>query len=105
MSEYFVTIYAPDPNSLRALQKFALDVFPQTSKRNARWEEYQCSIDGLLTIEQVEMLVKSGYRVEILDPAEKRMRAVDNVTEFPQWLAGMKKVMKRERPGRPPARR
>lgn len=105
MSEYFVIVYAPTPDSLRALQKFELDVFPQTSKRNPGREEYPYSIDGLLTIEQVEKIVKAGYRVEIQDPAEKRMRAVGNVTEFPQWLAGMKKIMKREHPGRRPAKR
>ncbi|MGE0642252.1 MAG: hypothetical protein AB7P24_01145 [Nitrospira sp.] len=105
MPEYFVIIYATDPDSLRALQKFELDVFPQTSKRNSSREEYQYSIDGLLTIEQVEKIVRSGYRVEILDPAEKRMRAADNITEFPQWLEGMKKIMKRERPSRRPAKR
>jgi hypothetical protein len=98
MQDYFVVIYAEDPASLRSLQKYDLDVFPQTAKKKPGRQQYSYSIDGLLTLAQVEEVVRAGYRVEIQDPAEKRARAAQNVTEFPQWLAGMNKIMKRERP-------
>jgi hypothetical protein len=104
MHTYFVVVFAADAASLRALQKFGLDVFPQTAKRRPERQEYPFAIDGLLTIEQVETIVNAGYRVEIQDPVEKRSRVVKNVTEFPQWLEGMKKIMRRERPARRPAK-
>ena len=97
MQFYFVVIFAVDAAALRALQKFELDVFPQTAKRRDGIADYPYAIDGLLSIEQVEKVVQAGYRVELQDPVEKRARAAGNVVEFPDWLAGMKRAMKLER--------
>jgi hypothetical protein len=97
MESYFVVVFARDTDSLRALQKFELDVFPHTSKRSPSDKEYPFAIDGLLSIKEIEEVVKAGYRVYILDPAEKRARAAGNVMEFPEWLERMQPALTAER--------
>lgn len=97
MQFYFVVILAANADSLRALQKFELDVFPQTAKRKSGNADYPFSIEGLLSMAQVEQVVNAGYWVEVQDPAEKRVRGMGNTIEFPEWLEGMERIMKRER--------
>jgi hypothetical protein len=97
MDRYFVVIFARDAAALRALQKFELDVFPPTAKRAGADKEYSYSIDGLLSMPEIEKVVKAGYRVQIEDPIEKRARGAGNVAEFPQWLEQMEDMVKRER--------
>jgi hypothetical protein len=97
MDRYFVVIFARDAAALRALQKFELDVFPQTAKRADVDKEYPYSIDGLLSVPEIEKVVKAGYRVLIEDPIERRARGAGNVAEFPQWLQQMEDLVSRER--------
>jgi len=97
MQRYFVVIFAPDAASLRTLQKFELDVFAQTAKRSGGDSAYPYSIDGLLSLAEVETVVKAGYQVQIQEPEEKRARGAGAVTDFPQWLTGMTRTLKRER--------
>jgi len=97
MDRYFVVIFAQDAASLRALQKFELDVFPPTAKWAGADREYSYSIDGLLSMPEIEKVVKEGYRVQIEDPIEKRARGAGNVADFPQWLRQMEDVVRRER--------
>lgn len=97
MERYFVVIFARDAGMLRALQRFELDVFPPTSKRTDRDKDYPYSIDGLLTLAEVETVVKAGYRVLIEDPAAKRARGAESVKEFPEWLEEMQATMTRAR--------
>ena len=94
---YFVVVLARDADALRALQRFDLDVFPQTAKRRDEATDYAYSIDGLLSMAEIAEVVKEGYRVEIEDPAENRARGIDNVTEFPEWLREMQGIIRRER--------
>lgn len=96
MDRYFVVILARDAAALRALQEFELDVFPQTARAGAA-KEFAFSIDGLLSMEEIERLVKEGYRVHVEDAAERRARGPENVIDFPDWLQGMQTVMRRER--------
>ena len=96
MERYFGVIFARDANAMRSLQKFELDVFPQTAKRSDRDKDFPFSIDGLLTTAEIEMVVKAGYRVQIQEAAEKRSRA-ENPAEFSQWLQGIQPEMTRER--------
>jgi len=97
MDRYFVVILARDAAALRALQRFELDVFPQTAKREDAGKDYAYSIDGLLSMAEIERVSKEGYRVLIEDPAEARARGAENVIEFPEWLQRMQAVMRRER--------
>jgi hypothetical protein len=96
MDRYFVVILAPDAAALRALQAFEFDVFPQTARGDAG-KDFGFTIDGLLTMEEIERLVKEGYRVHIEDAAERRARGAENVIEFPEWLQRMQTIMRRER--------
>jgi hypothetical protein len=97
MGRYFVVIFARDVATLRALQKFELDVFPQTAKRSDANKEYPYSIDGLLSVPEIEKIVKAGHRVLIEDPIEKRARGAGHVAEFPQWLQQMEDLVAQER--------
>ena len=96
MDRYFVVIFARDAANLRALQKFELDVFPQTAKQSDADKEHPYSIDGLLSMSEIEKVVKAGYRVKMEDPIEKRARGAGNVAEFPQWLEEMEDIVRRE---------
>jgi hypothetical protein len=97
MDRYFVVIFARDAAALRALQKFELDAFPQTAKRSDADKEYPYSIDGLLSVPEIEKIVKAGYRVLIEEPIEKRARGAGSVAEFPQWLQQMEDLVRRKR--------
>jgi hypothetical protein len=104
MDRYFVVILARDAAALRALQAFELDVFPQTARGDVG-KEFGLTIDGLLTMQEIERLVKEGYRVQIEDAAERRARGAENVIEFPEWLQRMQTVMRRERAAASKARK
>ena len=97
MDRYFVVVLARDAASLRSLQKFELDLFPQTAKQSHREKDFPFSIDGLLSMSDVEKVVKAGYRVLVEEPAEKRARAAVDVGDFPQWLKGMQAMVTQER--------
>jgi hypothetical protein len=108
MDRYFVVVMARNADALRALQKFDLDVFAQTAKQAASPKqaatdkpstnsEFPFSIEGLLSMEEVEALVKDGYRVLVEDPAEKRARGASEVGDFSQWLDSMQAAVTQER--------
>lgn len=84
---YFVKVFAPDKRQLLQLQKFDLDLFQPT----ARVGDNEAVIEGLLTLAQVERLVKSGYRVLVEEESSKRSRAGD-VLELEQWLQQRRKA-------------
>jgi hypothetical protein len=81
------------------LQQYNLDVFAQTAKQAGKEEDkdYPFSIDGLLSIAEIEKIVKVGYRVLIEDPAEKRARGAGDTIDFPRWLQGMQTIVTQER--------
>ena len=97
MERYFGVIFARDADAMRSLQKFELDVFPQTAKQSGRDKDFPLSIDGLLTMAEIETVVKAGYRVQIQEAAENRSRAAESPAEFSQWLQGMQAEVTRER--------
>src|SRR5262245_33279371 len=82
---------------MRSLQKFELDVFPQTAKQSGRDKDFPFSIDGLLTMAEIETVVKSGYRVQVQDAADNRTRAAESPAEFSDWLQAMEAEVTRER--------
>lgn len=85
---YFVKVFASHKRQLLQLQKFDLDLFQPTA-RLVRGTE--AVIEGLLTMEEVERLVKSGYRVLVEEESSKRARARD-VIELEQWLQERRKA-------------
>ncbi|WP_447598391.1 hypothetical protein [Nitrospira sp. Nam80] len=97
MERYFVAVFARDADAMRSLQQFELDVFPQTAKRSDRDKEFPFSIDGLLTMAEIETVVKAGYRVHVVDAAANRSRGAESPAEFSQWLQGMQNEVTRER--------
>ena len=97
MDRYFGVILARDADAMRSLQKFELDVFPQTAKRSGLDKDFPFTIDGLLTAAEIETVVKAGYKVQIHESADQRTRAAESPAEFPQWLAGMQAEVTRER--------
>jgi hypothetical protein len=97
MERYFVAIFARDADAIRSLQRFELDVFPQTAKRSDRERDYPFSIDGLLTTSEIETVVKAGYRVQVEEAADSRSRAAESPAEFSDWLNEMEAHVTRER--------
>lgn len=97
MERYFCVILARDADAMRSLQKFELDVFPQTAKRSNLDEDFPFSIDGLLTSAEIETVVKAGYKVRINESADQRMLAAESPAEFPEWLKAMQAEVTRER--------
>ena len=83
---YFVTIFAPNRASLRDLGTEGLDVFQATAKENPNGTY---SIDGLVTLAQVETLLDGDYEVLIREDASKRARARTETTEFVNWMREM----------------
>ena len=97
MDRYFSVILASDADAMRSLQKFELDVFPQTAKRSNLDKDFPFSIDGLLTTAEIEMVVKAGYKVHIHESADQCSRAAESPAEFSQWLEEMQAEVTRER--------
>lgn len=85
---YFVKVFASNKRQLLQLQKFDMDLF-QATARLAR--DNEAVIEGLVTLAQVERLVKSGYRVLVEEESSKRSRARD-VLELEQWLQQRRKA-------------
>jgi hypothetical protein len=100
MSRYFVTVYARSADDLRRLQKLGLDLFAQTAKKARARTEHPFSIEGLLTIKEVEALMKDGYRVLLEDTAEARSHRSGNTIEFSEWLERQQPTLAKDRAAR-----
>ena len=81
-ARFFVEIIAKSKQQLMDLQKFELDLFQSTAKSS---EDKKFSIDGLITLEDVNKLVQNGYRVLIKKESMKRTPAIDETMSFEQW--------------------
>jgi len=84
---FFVKVYAAGKSQLAKLQEFDLDLFHPT----ARVDERAAVIEGLITLQDVERLVRSGYQVLIEEESSKRARARD-VIQLEQWLQERRKA-------------
>ncbi len=80
---YFVRVYAANRRALLDLQAYGFDLFRATARTTP---EAGPSIEGLLTMEQVERLVLDGYRVLVEEEASRRARARQEVADFDDWL-------------------
>ena len=83
---FFVAILAQGRQNLSKLHEYDFDLFQSTSKIN---EQKECTIEGLLTLEQIGMLVEHGYRVLVEEESSKRARARSGGIEFEEWIKGM----------------
>ena len=83
---FFVTVFAPGKNRLAELQQFDFDLFHPT----ARATDLEATIEGLLTMQEVEQLVRRGYRVLVEEESSKRARAHETI-EVGRWLEERRK--------------
>ncbi|MGB9168987.1 MAG: M14 family zinc carboxypeptidase [Nitrososphaeraceae archaeon] len=93
-TRFFVQIIAKNKQQLMDLQKFELDLFQSTGKSI---EDRKFSIDGLITLEDVNKLVQNGYRVMVKKESMKRTPALDEIMSFEEWSEVVKKGEKEEK--------
>ena len=80
---FLVTVVAKSKEALLALREYDLDLFRQTS-RFTEGEVY--SIEGLLSMEETDRLVKDGYEVSVREYAEQDTPARTETVSFQEWL-------------------
>jgi hypothetical protein len=74
---FFVTITAADPELLREVGRFGLDLFSHQHTKDGP------EIGGLVTLEDVGRLVESGYRVMVHETDTPRRR--HEYVRFEDW--------------------
>lgn len=84
--KFFVTVFAANRRALLNLGDYQFDLFQATAKA-ADNEEF--TIEGLLSLTEIERLVMSGYRVLIAAESSERARATQEVTGFQSWMQAM----------------
>jgi murein tripeptide amidase MpaA len=89
---YFVEIIASDQKKIVDLQKLDLDLFQATVKTNKDKKEF--SIEGLITLEDVNKLTQGGYKVLVKKEAPKRTPAVDEISSFQNWKTTAERSLK-----------
>ena len=85
MSEprYFIKLTAPDRQRLLSPASSGMDLFSHTLTVGNKGE---ATIDGLLTIKEIEALVKAGLSVTVLEEDKKRFHS-QRFIGFEQWRA------------------
>ena len=91
-TKYFVEIIASDQKKIVDLQKLDLDLFQSAVKTSKDKKEF--SIEGLITLEDVNKLTQGGYKVLVKKEAPKRTPAVDETSSFQNWKAMTEKSMR-----------
>lgn len=79
-TKYFVEIMASNKHQLINLQKFELDLFPPTVKKDDNKNKF--TIEGLITLDEVNKLVENGYKVFVKKEAIKKTPATEEVVPF-----------------------
>lgn len=92
ITKYFVEIIASDQKKIVDLQKLDLDLFQSAVKTSKDKKEF--SIEGLITLEDVNKLTQGGYKVLVKKEAPKRTPAVDETSSFQNWKAMTEKSMR-----------
>ncbi|MGK7894229.1 MAG: M14 family metallopeptidase [Xenococcus sp. (in: cyanobacteria)] len=82
--KYFVTIYSPNKYQILALGDYNLDLFRQTAKVA---DNGNYVIEGLLTLDEIAQLVKSGYQILVREEVSTRARAPLKVRSFQEYIA------------------
>ena len=78
-NRYFVEIFSPNKQQLLSLQKFELDLFQSTVKT---LETNEFSIEGLITLDDVNKLVAKGYKVVVKKQSPSTSPAVSEIMSF-----------------------
>jgi len=87
MNRFFVKVLAPDTTSLRRLQRFDFDLFQATARQT---QDKRATIDGLLTMDEIEKLVLAGYQVLVEEESSKRAHGRNEILTLEQWRAEKK---------------
>jgi hypothetical protein len=82
---FFVKVTGSGARAFARLRSLDLDLFVPTLKKD---REGGVSIEGLLTLREVEQLVDFGFSVTVEEPDTKRSRPHE-VIDFEEWLRGM----------------
>ena len=78
-SRYFVDIFSSNKQQLLSLQKFELDLFQSTVKT---LETNEFSIEGLITLDDVNKLVAKGYKVVVKKQSPSTSPATSEIMSF-----------------------
>ena len=81
---YLVHVAATSKIALAKLQQYDFDLFPHTARQKSK-DEF--TIDGLLTANQAEQLVRDGYKVLMQRDVAADAEDTNQVIELPEWLA------------------
>jgi hypothetical protein len=84
-NKFFVKVIAPSKSALANLRKYHLDLFKPTATKH---EENKFRIEGLLSLEEIGMLIQNGYQVIVEEEASKRARAKVHAVTFKEWIKG-----------------
>ena len=84
--KFFVTIVAKDKQKVRFLKHYDYDLFREALRSR---EKKKFTIEGLLTLAQIERLVGDGYRVTINKESSGLARGRLQVIDFKTWLNEM----------------
>jgi hypothetical protein len=88
---FFVTITAADPERLREVGKFDLDLFSHRHTKEGP------ELGGLVTLEDIGRLVEAGYKVLVHET--DKPRDTPDFVRFDQWrdeqLADLRRKQKR----------
>jgi hypothetical protein len=87
MNRFFVKILAADAVALRRLQKFDFDLFRPTARVT---KDKRATIEGLLTMDQIEKLVLDGYQVLVEEEVSKRAHGRRQILTLEEWRAERK---------------
>jgi len=79
---YFVTIRCDSPEELARIRAFGLDLFGTTAAEGKQG----VTIEGLLSLEDVERVRAEGAEVEVHDHVSARSRAHEQTSDAEQWL-------------------
>jgi hypothetical protein len=85
---FFVTITADDPEAMREVGRFGLDLFSH------RHTDEGPVIGGLVTLEDVGRLVESGYRVHVHETDTPRLK--HEYVRFDAWRDALIADLERE---------
>jgi carboxypeptidase T len=84
VAKYFVEVTAPTKQALINLQKLELDMFSPTAKTT---DKNEFTIEGLVTSEDVDRLVKKGYKVLVKKESPTSTPAVSETASLSDWIA------------------
>lgn len=86
VNKFFVVVFASTRRALLSLSSYHLDLFQATAHAS---QNQEFTIEGLLSLEEIERLVEDGYRVLVQEETSKRARATQEVTGFQEWMRAM----------------